>query len=110
MIKLSKLKNYIFTTKIELDKENYIILREPTQKEIVGISDDENKALQTLEKIFPDCVTESTIENDDGTLASGTEIYNALKDSGSMMTEILTTWLQSIPFQHRLLNNQKSDK
>lgn len=111
MIKLSEVgKNFLWTTRIDLDAENYIELREPNQKEIVNLSDDGTKNLEMLEKILPDCVVDSTITKDDGTKASGKEIAEALKQSGSLFTEILTTWLESIPFQHRLKKGEKSSK
>lgn len=116
MIKLSEFgKNFVWTTKIELPigedgLENFIELREPTQQEIVNLSDDGAKNLEMMEKIFPACVTKSTFTKDDGTPATGKEIADVLKNSGSLFTEILSTWLNSIPFQHRLMKGEKSDK
>lgn len=111
MIKLSELgKNFLWTTRIDLDAENYIELREPTQKEIVNMSDDGTKNLEMLAKIFPDCIVKSTITNDDGKDATGKDIAEVLSKSGSLMTEILTTWLESIPFQHRLMKGENSGK
>lgn len=116
MIKLSEFgKNFIWSTRIELpDSEdgskNYIELREPTQKEIINLSDDGTKNLEMMEKIFPACVTKSTFIKDDGSEATGDEIASELKKSGSLFTEILGTWLNSIPFQHRLMKGEKSDK
>lgn len=112
MIRLSDAnKKYIFTTKIEIDDEgNYVELREPTQKEISGMTEDGMKNLELLGKIFPDCLIGSSIVDDDGQSAKAADVYNLLSKSGSMFPEILTTWLQSIPFQHRLMKNGKSDK
>lgn len=106
IMKLAELQNYVFKTRIYLEEGVYIELREPTQKELIGISDDSSKNLELLERIFPACVVDTSIEEN----PSGKEIYDVLKESGSMMTEILTTWLESIPFQSRLLRKEKSDK
>lgn len=100
-------KKFVFTTKLELPEGNYIELREPKQSEITALSDDGNKNLSMLEKIFPNCVIDSSFENDDGTKAKGEDIAKALRESGSLFTEILTTWLESIPFQSRLLKKAK---
>ncbi|MCQ2052956.1 MAG: hypothetical protein MJZ03_03375 [archaeon] len=111
MIKLSELgKNFLWTTRIDLDAENYIELREPNQTEIVNLSDDNNKNLAMFEKIFPACVIDSSIINDDGSKASGKAILEELKKSGSLCVEVLTRWIESIPFQHRLMSGEKSDK
>lgn len=100
-------QKYVFKTRIELDKENFIELREPKQNEIVNLSDDSTKNLKMLEDIFPACVVNSSFTKENGDSASGTEIAKELKNSGSLFTEILTTWLQSIPFQSRLLKEVK---
>lgn len=103
-------KTFLWTTRIDLDEENFIELREPNQAEIVNLSDDGTKNLQMLGQILPDCIVKSSFTNEDGTPAKGKDIADALKQSGSLFTEILTTWLESIPFQHRLMKEQKSDK
>lgn len=100
-------QKYVFKTKIELDEENFIELREPKQSEIINLSDDGNKNLEMLSKIFPACVVDSTFTNKDGNKATGEEIAKELKESGSLFSEILGTWLQSIPFQSRLLKGKK---
>ena len=100
--------NFVFKTKIELNDEgDFVELREPTQKEIIGISDDSANNLKVMEGLFASCLVDSSIEKEDGTKASGQEVYNALKESGSLFLEILTKWMESIPFQQRLKKNQK---
>ena len=58
-------QNYVFKTKIEIDEENFIELREPKQGEIISLSDDGTKNLEMLEKIFPACVIDSSFTKDD---------------------------------------------
>lgn len=116
MIKLSEFgKNFVFSTRVELpDSEdgskNFIELREPNQKEIINLSDDGGKNLEMMGKIFPACVIDSSFVKDNGDKASGAEIAEVLRQSGSLFTEIIGTWLNSIPFQHRLMNGTKLDK
>jgi hypothetical protein len=103
---------YVFTTQINLDEDGgYLILRElnmQESKELEAINtDDVTKMISKLEQFFPGCVLESSFVSDDDTPASGKEIYEELKMSGSLMTEVLTTWLQSIPFQSRLGKKEK---
>lgn len=101
-------KNYVFTTKIEINDEgDFIELREPNQQEFSGFGEDGKRNLETMEKIFPSCIIDSSFVDDEGNKVDSKSIYNTLKKSGSMLTEIITTWIQSIPFQSRLLKNKK---
>ena len=43
----------------------------------------------------------------DGSFATGKEICDVLKASGSVFTEVLSTWIQSIPFNSRLNPKEK---
>ena len=101
-------KKFVFTTRIELDDNDFIELRELNQSEIKDIgNDDPIQNLEALAKLFPACVVDSSFTRDDGSKATGKEIYEVLKDSGSVMSEILTTWIKSIPFQSRLKKGTK---
>ena len=102
-MKLSELQNkFIFKTRIDLDDEDYIVLREPNTAEIAEMSEDEKKNMKVMEKILPNCIIETSITKDDGLFATGKEICDVLKASGSVFTEVLSTWIQSIPFNSRL--------
>ena len=103
-------KKYIFTTKIELDNGDYIELREPNTQEISSFGDDGKKNLELLEKIFPSCVVDSSFTDDNDNKVDGKTLYNFLKKSSSLFTEILNIWIESIPFQSRLQKKQKLDK
>ena len=113
-MKLSEAKGkFIFTTRIELESlgdGEFIELREPNQKEIVNLSDDATKNLEMMGKIFPACVVASSFVDDEGKASTGEAIYTELQKSASLCTEVLSTWLNSIPFQHRLMNSAKSGK
>ena len=101
-------KKFVFTTRIELDNNDFIELRELNQSEIKDIgNDDAVQNRESLAKLFPACVVDSSFTRDDGSKATGKEIYEVLKDSGSVMSEILTTWIKSIPFQSRLKKGTK---
>ena len=102
-MKLSELQNkFIFKTRIDLDDEDYIVLRDPNTAEIAEMSEDEKKNMKVMEKILPNCIIETSITKDDGSFATGKEICDVLKASGSVFTEVLSTWIQSIPFNSRL--------
>lgn len=102
-------KKYIYTTRIELEDGEYVVLREPNQEEIILISqgDSQSDTMKQMEELFPKCLIESSFTTDAGKPASGNELYNELKASGSLFSEILTLWLDSIPFQSRLKKNLK---
>ena len=107
-MKLSELQNkFIFKTRIDLDDEDYIVLREPNTAEIAEMSEDEKKNMKVMEKILPNCIVETSITKDDGSFATGKEVGDILKESGSMFPEILGIWIQSIPFNSRLNPKEK---
>ena len=107
-MKLSELQNkFIFKTRIYLYGEDYIILREPNTAEIAEMSEDEKKNMKVMEKIFPNCIVETSITKDDGSFATGKEICDVLKASGSLFTEVLGIWIQSVPFNNRLNPKEK---
>ena len=107
-MKLSELQNkFIFKTRIDLGDGDYIVLREPDTAAIAEMSEDEKKNMKILEKIFPNCIVESSITKDDGSFATGKEISEILKESGAVFMEVLGTWIQSVPFNNRLNPKEK---
>ena len=107
-MKLSELQNkFIFKTRIDLGDGDYIVLREPNTAEIAEMSEDEKKNMKVMEKILPNCIVETSITKDDGSFATGKEICDVLKASGSVFTEVLGIWIQSIPFNSRLNPKEK---
>ena len=107
-MKLSELQNkFIFKTRIDLGDGDYIVLREPNTAEFSELGEDEKKNMKVMEKIFPNCIVETSITKDDGSFATGKEICDVLKASGSVFTEVLGAWIQSIPFNSRLNPKEK---
>lgn len=109
-MKISEAKeHFIFTTRIDLndDGSEYVVLREPSTAEISGLGDDGEKNLEIMNKIFPNCIVESSFTTDSGEPADGKAIYNVLKDSSSLYTEIIETWMTSVPFKSRLSKKGK---
>jgi hypothetical protein len=106
-MKLSRVKNeYIFNTRIDLDGGDYITLREPSMRELNEINE-AGRNVSSLSGLFPACLIDHSFTNEDGGKAKPTEVYEALKESGSLFTEILAQWLQNIPFQQRLRKERK---
>jgi hypothetical protein len=110
-MKISEAKTkYIFTTKIELEEGDYIVLREPSIQEMQMFSGDDKdkKNTEAVEKLFPICLVEhSFYEDDSKTKAGNDSVYEMLKDSASLFTEIVDIWFKSIPFQSRLKKPKK---
>lgn len=108
-MKLSEIrKNYVIETRIDIDDSNYVILREPTQDEVVSMNIEDGSAImQKMTELFPKCLIESSFKTEAGEPASGNELYNELKQTGSLFLEILNTWIESIPFQSRLQKKEK---
>jgi hypothetical protein len=110
-MKLSAAKEkYLFTTKIELDDGDYLVLREPTVEEtqLFSASGGDEKGgggkdnIKALEKLFPKCLIDHTFTDDDGEKASGEEVYSLLRGSASLFADITDAWIKSIPFQSRV--------
>lgn len=105
-------KHYIFTCKIELDDDDYIVLREPTSFELKDFDEgDGKKNFDILQKLFPKALIEHNFM--DGEQPAKNEKVSAfLMDSGTRFIEIIETWMESLPFKQdkKKLTNGKSDK
>jgi hypothetical protein len=105
-MKISEAKNkYLFTTRIELYDNDYVVLREPSIREMQTFSGDDKdkKNTEAVEKLFPVCLVDHSFYEDDGVTKAGNDaVYGILKDSASLFTEIVDIWFKSIPFQSRL--------
>ncbi len=100
MIKLSE-KKFVFTTKINIDDEAWVVLREPTLIEFQKFSDDGMNNINTARKLFPSCVVDTNLENDEGEKATGEQIWKLVEPSASLASRIINEWLESIPFRFK---------
>lgn len=99
MIKLSS-KNFVFKTKVNIDSDSWVELREPTLIEFKKFSDTDNLAnIEIARKLFPSCVVDTNLENDNGEKASGDEIWKCIEPSASLASRVINEWLSSIPFR-----------
>jgi hypothetical protein len=97
--------HYIFQTKIELDGDDYIVLREPTTAMLrplqssAAVEDEttaSQKMLDMLTKHFGDCLVEHSFTDGDNP-AKTEDVVELLKASSSRFTDILVTWGTSLP-------------
>lgn len=101
---------FVFKTKIEFDNGNggtdFVVLREfnTTESHTVmsaakinkeGGIDDAPAMIEKAEKFFPDCVVESSFEYEGGQKLTGRQVYDLLRQSNQLFTEIMTVWLNS---------------
>ena len=100
MIKLSE-KKFVFTTKLNVDDELWVELREPTLIEFKKFSDDGMANLEAARKLFPSCIIDSNFENDEGEKATGEQIWKLVEPSASLASRIINEWLESIPFRFK---------
>lgn len=98
---------YIFTTRIELDDGDYIVLREPTTFELKEFGDDGKENVSILQKIFPLAIVEHSFVDGDKP-AKATQVAAFLVDSGSTFTKIMNEWMSSLPLGKPI--DGKSDK
>ena len=103
-------KKFVFTTKVEFD-EDFVELREPTQEEIVflkkNFKEDDIDTVDKMENLFTSCLINHSFTDDNGSKSDNEEVYKALKGSSTLFNEILTTWLNSLPFQSRTRRAEK---
>jgi hypothetical protein len=101
-------EKYIFFTEIDLGDGDFVKLREPTIDELNGMNNAaEGDRIDELSKLFPACLVDHSFKNDDGGKSGNAEVYNTLKNSGSLFSEIISAWLASVPFSARLPKKQK---
>ncbi len=98
MIKLSE-KKFVFTTKLNVDDELWVELREPTLIEFKKFSDDGMANLEAARKLFPSCIIDSNFENDEGEKLTGEQIWKLIEPSASLASRLINEWLESIPFR-----------
>lgn len=105
---ITKAKNsYIFTTRVELEDGDYIVLREPTTLQLRDLGRDEAKTFDVLYELFDSCLVEHSFTNGERP-ATAKEVAAVLKDSGSTFSNILNEWLKSLPLQRA--SDKKSGK
>lgn len=100
-------QSYLLKTKIELDEQNYIMIREPSQQELKDLTGKPDEDVKVFDKIMLDCIVDHTITDDSGEKISLEQIRETLKKSGALYKEILTAWIESIPFRARLSKKAK---
>lgn len=99
MIKLSDAsKKFVFTTKIKIDNEAWVELREPTLLEFKKFSENAQNNIETARKLFPVCIIDSNLEDDDGNKATGQQIWSIIEPSASTASRVINEWLTAIPF------------
>jgi hypothetical protein len=94
-------KTYIFTTRIELETGDYIVLREPTASEMKGMAGKEGQeVLEQLTALFPHCVVEHSFTANDKP-AKNREVGELIIRSSSSFVDILTEWMESLPINQK---------
>lgn len=100
-------EKYIFTTRIELEDGDYIVMREPTSLELREFGEDGRENVAILQKIFPLAIVEHSFTDGDKK-AKNTQVAAFLLDSGSRFTKIINQWMDALPLEK--LIDGKSDK
>lgn len=93
-------KNYIFSKKIELNDDDYIVLREPTAFEAKDFDEDGKSNLALLYKLLPKCIIEHSFL-DGGIPAKKEAVAAMLLDSLTYTTKIVEEWMSSLPLAEK---------
>lgn len=95
-------ERYIYKIKINIDENDYILLREPTFIEMKEFSaTDEDKNINLLKELFPKCFIDHSFTKD-GEKISNNELIEMLKKSGLLYNEVIGSWFAQIPLSRRL--------
>lgn len=99
---ITKETNFVFSTKVKVGNDDYVVLREPTTAEFqkAGFNEDSSNNLVCLAKLFPLCVVDSSYVKEDGSKLTGKELYDLFEPSAHTMTNVLMDWFGKIPFRH----------
>ncbi len=99
---ITKDTNFVFSTKVKVGNDDYVVLREPTTAEFqkAGFNEDSSNNLVCLAKLFPLCVVDSSYVKEDGSKLTGKELYDLFEPSAHTMTNVLMDWFGKIPFRH----------
>lgn len=87
------------------EPNTFIELRELTLSEFSALGEDGKKNVEALDKIMPQLIIDSSFTNN-GTPATGQEVVAILRGTGSLYTEILDRFINTIPFSKRLKNKK----
>lgn len=93
-------KEYIIKTKLEFENtEGYIVLREPTEDELLDFAqykDDELKLSKyIINNLVPACLIEHNFEYDDGKALNKGDVVKLISKSGKKMQRTIKTWFNS---------------
>lgn len=100
MIKLTDAsKNFVFKIRIQIDKDAWVELREPTLIEFKKFGEDAQSNIEAARKLFPLCIVDSNFEDEDGNKATGQQIWSVIEPSASTASHVINEWLSSIPFR-----------
>lgn len=100
---------YIQKTRIDLDNDDYIILKEPTSFMLREFSDDGKKNIEILQKIFPTCLIEHNF-TDNGQPAKNEKVAAFLLDSGMLFTKIVNEWMKDINIDEKKKENLETSQ
>lgn len=94
---------FIYSIKVWIDKDNYLLLREPTILEMKGIKEKDNDEhiLEIVKEILPACIVDHTLTNE-GKKATNEEVVQILESSAFLYKEVVTTWFSQIPLAKRM--------
>jgi len=101
-------KNYVFTTRIDLDDDGgeFIELREPTDSEMRGLmGKDGPEQMKHFADIFPACIIGHSFTVADDKPAKNKAVGDMLVKSSSRFYDILTTWVESLPMSQKKSTN-----
>lgn len=95
-----KKDNFIFTQKIILENDDYVVLREPNVLELnkMDSAENDNEKFKIIASMFPDLIVEHSFTNEDGTTTANKDVAEELKKSSTKFTNIMREYMEHLPF------------
>lgn len=104
-MELSEAKTkYIQKVKIKIGEYDYIELREPTSKEVVGFSENSSENAKILQQILPGCILDHSFTTN-GVKASAKEVAEFIISSATLFTSIIPAWVESFSLSDKKKQN-----
>lgn len=83
---------FILKTTIKCGDNDYITLREPTSREVIGFGEDSQKNIEIIQTILPACIIEHTFTNN-GEPAKNKEVAEFILSSTSLFSHVVQEWM-----------------
>jgi hypothetical protein len=91
---------HLRTPPTEKPEDAYVVLREPTYGELVGLADSGGEALKNAEAtsaLLPALIIGHGFEVSDGVKATPVQVSDVIRSSSTLFAHVIKTWQEALP-------------